>query len=142
MRGSKCAFNAISSDVENLDWTKHSLNSRSFTWARMPLLTFRLHRLILTNLVRIPFDLSGEEKFIVNCPTKCCWRGEKKLRAKILEFFNQFHNSFKFCGLSTFSENNPNYHPGSSGILRPFAIDTITDPSKMINYACGVFYDF
>jgi len=44
--------------------------------------------------------------------------------------------------LSTFFENNPNYHPDSSIILCPLATDTITDPSKMINCACGCFYDF
>jgi hypothetical protein len=60
------------------------------------------------------------------------------MRAKILEFFHNFRNTSQFCGLSTFSENNPNYQAGSLGILRSFAIDTIIDPSKMINYACWV----
>jgi hypothetical protein len=75
---------------------------------------------------------------MVNCPTNFCWRGEKNLRAKILEFFYQFHNTSQFCGLSTFFENNPNYYPDYSIILRLFATDTITDPSKMINCALGV----
>jgi len=125
-----------------LNWTKHFVNSRSSKWAKMLLLTLRLHGLILTNLIRIPFGLSEEEKSIVNCPIKRCWCGENKLRATTLEFFYLFHNISQFCGLSNFSENNPKYYQGSSGILRPFAIDKITDPSKMINYACGVFYDF